>query len=75
MKLCIIDPGFGPDLWLITEVRTRTEIWIGHRDFVRALARGDVQACGDRALERSLPQWLSGTLLSQSKNATGLNPG
>lgn len=71
VELCMTDPGLEPDLWLTTSVRILTEVWIGHRDLDQALARGDVQACGDRTLERSLPQWLPGTLLSQSKRATG----
>lgn len=67
VDLCLTDPGFEPDLWLSSDLRTLAEVWTGARDLRRALAREDIAACGDRALQRTLPQWLPGGTFAQMK--------
>lgn len=69
VQLCLTDPGYEPNLWLRTDLRTLTEVWLGTRDMRRCLARGAIQVSGDRALESSLPQWLPGSTLLQIRRS------
>ena len=57
--LCSIDPGFDVDLYLTTDLRTMTEIWMGFVAPEQAKSNGQFVATGNRQLEASLNAWLS----------------
>lgn len=56
--LCSVDPGFDVDLYLVTDLRTMTEIWMGYIPVARAKADGRLVATGSRELEAHLQTWL-----------------
>src|SRR5262249_22541221 len=58
VDLCAIDPGFSVDLFLVTDLRTMTEIWMGYTTVARAKKQEKLTVTGDRALESDLASWL-----------------
>jgi DNA-binding HxlR family transcriptional regulator len=56
--LCSIDPGFDVDLYVSTDLRTMTAIWMG-LDTVRAALRAErMLLTGDRQLAANIETWL-----------------
>lgn len=58
VDLCVSDPGFEVDLFIITEVRIMGPIWIGQRQLEPAIRQGDVVLHGRTDLSRSIGDWL-----------------
>ncbi len=56
--MCSVDPGFDVDLYLSTNLRTLTEIWMGYTTIARAKDKGKLTATGSRQLEANLGVWL-----------------
>jgi DNA-binding HxlR family transcriptional regulator len=59
VDLCSVDPGFDVDLYLSTDLRTMTEIWMGYTALARAKEAGRLIITGNRQLEADLGSWLS----------------
>jgi hypothetical protein len=58
VDLCSIDPGFEVDLYLVTDLRTMTEIWMGYTTIARAKKDEKLVVTGSRELEAGLEDWL-----------------
>ncbi len=58
VDLCHIDPGFDVDLYLSTDLRTMTEIWMGYLRIARAKDLGRLHVTGSRELELNLNAWM-----------------
>jgi len=58
VDLCSVDPGFDVDLYLVTDLRTMTEIWMGYTTVARAKATDKLAVTGSRQLEADLQVWL-----------------
>ena len=58
VDLCSVDPGFDVDLYVVTDLRTMTEIWMGYAPVARAKADGRLMITGNRQLETNLQSWL-----------------
>ncbi len=56
--LCSVDPGFDVDLYVSTDLRTMTEIWMGYTTIHRAKDQGRLLLTGDKQLEADLVSWL-----------------
>ncbi len=59
VDLCSVDPGFEVDLYLSTNLRTMTEIWMGYISIARARDQGKLLVTGSRELERAIGSWLA----------------
>jgi DNA-binding HxlR family transcriptional regulator len=59
VDLCSVDPGFDVDLYLSTDLRTMTEIWMGYIPISRAKDDGRFKVTGNRQLESKMDIWLS----------------
>ena len=59
VDLCSVDPGFDVDLYLSTDLRTMTEIWMGYTTTARAKEARKLTITGNRKLEAALGSWLS----------------
>ena len=59
VDLCSVDPGFDVDLYLSTDLRTMTEIWMGYTTIVRAKEQGRLNLTGNRQLEVAVGSWLA----------------
>ncbi len=57
--LCSVDPGFEVDLYLTTDLRSMTEIWMGYTTIGLAKETGKLIITGNRQLEADLDVWLS----------------
>jgi DNA-binding HxlR family transcriptional regulator len=58
VDLCLVDPGFDVDLYLSTDLRTMTEIWLGYTSIGRALGEGRLVLTGSSNLAANLRTWL-----------------
>jgi DNA-binding HxlR family transcriptional regulator len=58
VDLCSVDPGFDVDLYLSTDLRTMTEIWMGHTAIAGAKEQGKLLITGSRQLETDLSSWM-----------------
>lgn len=56
--LCSIDPGFDVDLYVSSDLRTMTAIWMGLDTVRGALGARRLQLTGDRKLAASMQTWL-----------------
>jgi len=65
IDLCSVDPGFEVDLFLSTDLRTMTEIWMGYTPIARAKEQGRLTVTGNRQLEAKLKSWLSLSLYAK----------
>jgi DNA-binding HxlR family transcriptional regulator len=59
VDLCSVDPGFDVDLYLATDLRTMTEIWMGYTTLARAKDQNRISVTGSRQLEAALRSWLT----------------
>jgi hypothetical protein len=59
VDLCSVDPGFDVDLYLSTDLRTLTEIWMGYTAIARAKEQGRIVFTGNRQLEADVGSWLT----------------
>jgi DNA-binding HxlR family transcriptional regulator len=59
VDLCSVDPGFDVDLYLSTDLRTMTEIWMGYTGIAKAQDQGRFIATGNRELETGLASSLT----------------
>lgn len=58
VDLCSIDPGFDVDLFVTTDLRTMTAIWMGMDGVRSAVASGRMTLTGDRQLAGDMQSWL-----------------
>jgi DNA-binding HxlR family transcriptional regulator len=58
VDLCAVDPGFDVDLYVTTDLRTMTAIWMGLDTVRAALADGRMTLVGDRRLADNMQTWL-----------------
>ena len=56
VDLCATDPGFDVDLWITTDLRTMTAIWLGLIPVGDAGSR--LRIDGDPALARTITKWM-----------------
>lgn len=58
VDLCAIDPGFDVDLYVTSDLRTMTAIWMGYDTVRGALASDRLNLVGDRGLAANMQTWL-----------------
>ncbi|HWT29449.1 MAG TPA: helix-turn-helix domain-containing protein [Propylenella sp.] len=58
VDLCSVDPGFDVDLYVTTDLRTMTSIWMGLTAIRDALAANALMLTGDRQLAADIQKWL-----------------
>jgi DNA-binding HxlR family transcriptional regulator len=58
IDLCAVDPGFDVDLYVTTDLRTMTSIWMGLTNLRDALADNSLMLTGDRQLAADIGKWL-----------------
>ena len=56
--LCSVEPGYDVDLYVNTDLRTMTEVWMGYAPAGRAIEDGRLLLVGNRALEATFQIWL-----------------
>ncbi|HMM87627.1 winged helix-turn-helix transcriptional regulator [Bradyrhizobium sp.] len=58
VDLCLVDPGFDVDLYVSTDLRTMTEIWLGYAAIGHASEDGRLVLTGNSKLAADLRTWL-----------------
>jgi DNA-binding HxlR family transcriptional regulator len=58
VDLCLTDPGFEVDLYIVTDLRTMTALWMGDMPLRYAFDSGRIDLDGSPELRRSLRSWL-----------------
>lgn len=71
VDLCSVDPGFDVDLYVSTDLRTMTAIWMGHETVAAALADERLILTGDAELQRSMEAWLGLSPFAKEQNQLG----
>jgi DNA-binding HxlR family transcriptional regulator len=69
VDMCLKDPGFDPDLRVMSDLRVFIEAWRGFRSLPHEIAHGAIRLEGAAALKRAFPQWLllSGLAVEERK--------
>lgn len=58
VDLCSVDPGFDVDLYVMSDLRTMTAIWMGLTTVREAVAAERLKLTGDRKLADHMQSWL-----------------
>jgi DNA-binding HxlR family transcriptional regulator len=58
VELCLADPGYEVDLFVRTDVRTMTAVWIGSVTLGAAMGSDRLEVHGPRDLRRKFGSWL-----------------
>lgn len=58
VDLCSVDPGFDVDLYVTTDLRTMTAIWMGLTTVRNATSEGKLLLTGDRQIASQMQTWL-----------------
>jgi DNA-binding HxlR family transcriptional regulator len=58
VDLCSVDPGFDVDLYVVSDLKTMTAIWMGLASVAGEVDAGRLILTGDMALQRSMQRWL-----------------
>jgi DNA-binding HxlR family transcriptional regulator len=58
VDLCAVDPGFDVDLYVTTDLRTMTAIWMGLTTVQSAKGEGTLVLTGDRQIAIRMQTWL-----------------
>ncbi len=66
--LCLTDPGHEVDLYVTTDLRTMTAIWVGDLTLEAAIAAGTLEALGPIELRGRLAAWLGLSKLAGVKS-------
>jgi hypothetical protein len=67
--LCSVDPGFDVDLYVATDLRAMTEVWMGYVPIARAKRERKLTLTGDRKLESDLQQWFGLSVFAKAERA------
>jgi len=58
VDLCLIDPGFDVDLYVSTDLRTMTSVWMGVDTVAQARRSERMLVTGDGSLAGAMEKWL-----------------
>jgi DNA-binding HxlR family transcriptional regulator len=58
VDLCSVDPGHDVDLYVQSDLRTMTAIWMGLDTVRKALSDGRMELVGDKQLAANMQTWL-----------------
>lgn len=71
VDLCQIDPGFDVDLYVSSDLRTMTAIWMGREPLKKAVRNGQVKLTGDKQIAQSIETWIALSPFAKEKSARG----
>lgn len=71
VDLCSVDPGFDVDLYVSTDLRTMTAIWMGYDTVRQALGDSRMTLTGDRQLASDMQVWLGLSPFAKTASMVG----
>jgi DNA-binding HxlR family transcriptional regulator len=69
IDLCATDPGFEVNLFVTTDLKSLTQVWLGELSVRTALATGQLMLDGSRTLRQCFEQWLGLSAFAGIKSA------
>ena len=69
LDVCLKDPGYDVDLFLTTDLKTMTQIWMGDINISKALKEGLLELSGNSHLKKNISKWLSRNIFADIKPA------
>jgi hypothetical protein len=72
VDLCLTDPGFEVGLYVATDLRTMTRIWMGDLPVKAAVDSGALEIEGSRDLRQRFERWLGLSAFAEVKDARRL---
>jgi hypothetical protein len=67
VDLCLIDPGFEVNLYVVADLRAMTAIWMGLTTVRAEVQAGRLKLTGDPGLKRSMQNWLGRSPFAKEK--------
>lgn len=68
VDLCSVNPGFEVDLYVRSSLRSMTAVWMGLTTVQKEIEAGQVELIGDKAIARSMQQWLGLSVFAKEKS-------
>ncbi len=68
VDLCSVDPGFDVDLYVSSDLRTMTAIWMGLTTVSRAVAERKLTLTGQREVSSCMQRWLGLSPFAKEKS-------
>jgi DNA-binding HxlR family transcriptional regulator len=68
VDLCSVNPGFEIDLYVRGSLRSMTAVWMGLSTVQKEIEAGQIELIGDRAIARSMQQWLGLSVFAKEKS-------
>lgn len=68
VDLCSVDPGFEIDLYVSSTLHSMTAVWMGHTTLKAAIDAGNIVLTGDKAMTRSIHDWLGLSPFAKEKS-------
>lgn len=59
IDLCLRDPGFEVDLYILSDLKTMTHLWMGDISLKEVQATGLLELQGSRTLIDTMPDWFA----------------
>ena len=69
VDLCLTDPGFEVGLYVATDLRTMTRVWMGDLPVKAAVDSGAIEIEGSRDLRQRFERWLGLSAFAEVKDA------
>lgn len=69
--LCSVDPGFDVDLYISSDLRTMTRVWMGLTTVAAEERAGSLILTGDPILKRTAQHWLGFSIFAAQKKNRG----
>ncbi len=69
IDICPLNPGFEPDLYVTTELKTITRILMGDLSYPAAIRAGAIELDGKAELRRKFDMWLGRSHFAHIKDA------
>jgi len=73
VDLCSIDPGYEVDLYVRAALRNMVAVWIGATKLKAEIEAGNIELTGDKALARSIHNWLGLSAFATEKNRKAIS--
>lgn len=67
VDLCGVDPGFEVDLYVRSDLRSMTAVWMGLSTLKAEIDAGRIELSGDKQIARSMQDWLGLSSFAKEK--------
>jgi DNA-binding HxlR family transcriptional regulator len=69
VDLCLKDPGHDVDLFITSDLRTLTAVWMGDSNMTKETREGGIKLAGSARLKKDIRKWLGTNYYANVKSA------